>query len=119
MLVQPPQRVKSSAELNPPLAVRIIPGLNPQQYMAFLSVTDETGKCTLSPPRNDIIAGNLGGSTYDLDPAGVVTFPGVKVLKPGRYRLCVQLLAIEPGGPQGGLSGPVRCALSRVFTVET
>ena len=143
VLVQPPQRVRPEAKLEPPPVVRIqsslgvaaIAGSSSNRVSVVLSIMDKSGHTALAPGREDLVTGNRSGTVHFTDdmaddgdhPSGLaagqdhalVAFPGIAIRHPGQYRLRVSLVSFCGNGSASGTSGPLRVALSDVITVNS
>jgi hypothetical protein len=115
-MLDPPTRVRPGAIFNPPVVIRIDrptcnkTALDPSLLWAFVSITDEAGKISLAPPRNDLIIGNLSDSVHvldsdaeseDEDEFGYLSFPDIAIRDPGNYRLKISLMELDVQGGRG------------------
>ena len=140
VLVQPPRHTRPGAVLNPPVVVRVdssgtvatASAARVDRLFGVLSVTSEDGCTTLSPPRTDLVRGNVADSVQVLEMNGQVAgcgggsrqemgfmaFPNVAIRVPGRYRLRVSLMAFNAHGTSSGSRGPIQTVLSEVVIVD-
>ena len=149
LVVQPPSHIRPGDQLHPPVIVRLDAHTasaaqqahRGERLFAVLSVTNENGTATLSPPRSDLVRGNVAGSLQMLEneggsrgggessasggsgrggrqEIGFLSFPNVAIRESGRYRLRVSLLAFSAQGPASGSRGPVQEVLSDLVEVD-
>lgn len=113
MVLAPPRRIAVGETFGAPLVVTVsarrrrgrrasetqqISDLN--GIWAFLSLITADGKESLAPPRHDLLKGNITDTIHPLstvpqtdeDPFAYVTFPGLRINEPGRYRFKVNLI---------------------------
>ena len=136
VLIEPPEYVRPGDILDPPLVIRLdqtvdqhLAGRPVEDYSllwAVLSVVTEDGRTMLAPPRADLLTGTRVDSVHALTPLqeereiGFMAFPDLAIRDPGRYRIMVSLVRMNPLGTAtvGPAGINVQNTSSRVIVVD-
>jgi hypothetical protein len=138
IILQPPPEVRTSARIEPfpvislgpcsPKSSRSTPISDMSGVWALASLTTADGTEVLTPPRPDLLEGQLVDSIHlameaDSGPeTGYALFPNLRVQQPGRYRIRISLIDMDSNGSslgmtsQGGMN--LQVVNSSVFTVH-
>jgi hypothetical protein len=138
IILQPPPEVRTSVRIDPFLVVslgprspqsgRSTPTSNMSGVWAMASLTTADGTEVLTPPRPDLLEGQLVDSVHlPMEPGsgpetGYALFPNLRVQQPGRYRIRISLIDMDSNGSSLGMSSQggmnVQVVNSSVFTVH-